>query len=234
MLNIAICDDEQISIDIIYSKVSQYCESKNISYSVHTYTTSMDLVSSDLNNINIIFLDVDMKGMNGIDAAKEIRKVNKEVIIIYVSGYIQYAPEGYQVKAFAYILKNNIDALFDSIMDEAINELQFNEDVYTVKINNEEFDISIKDIVFIESFDKELVINCVNEKYTIKGQLNDIYAELKNKGFLQLHRSYIVNMMHILRIKNYIITLSNGREIKASQRRWREIVTEYLDWKVRT
>lgn len=234
MLNIAICDDEQISIDKIYSKVSQYCESKNISYSVHTYTTSMDLVSSDLNNINIIFLDVDMKGMNGIDAAKEIRKVNKEVIIIYVSGYIQYAPEGYQVKAFAYILKNNIDALFDSIMDEAINELQFNEDVYTVKINNEEFDISIKDIVFIESFDKELVINCVNEKYTIKGQLNDIYAELKNKGFLQLHRSYIVNMIHILRIKNYIITLSNGREIKASQRRWREIVTEYLDWKVRT
>ena len=78
MLNIAICDDEQISIDKIYSKVSQYCESKNISYSVHTYTTSMDLVSSDLNNINIIFLDVDMKGMNGIDAAKEIRKVNKE------------------------------------------------------------------------------------------------------------------------------------------------------------
>lgn len=234
MLNIAICDDEQISIDKIYSKVSQYCVSKNISYSVHTYTTSMDLVSSDLNNINIIFLDVDMKGMNGIDAAKEIRKVNKEVIIIYVSGYIQYAPEGYQVKAFAYILKNNIDALFDSIMDEAINELQFNEDVYTVKINNEEFDISIKDIVFIESFDKELVINCVNEKFTIKGQLNDIYAELKNKGFLQLHRSYIVNMMHILRIKNYIITLSNGREIKASQRRWREIVTEYLDWKVRT
>ena len=234
MLNIAICDDEQISIDKIYSKVSHYCESKNISCSVHTYTTSMDLVSSDLNNINIIFLDVDMKGMNGIDAAKEIRKANKEVIIIYVSGYIQYAPEGYQVKAFAYILKNNIDELFDSIMDEAINELQFNEDVYTVKINNEEFDISIKDIVFIESFDKELVINCVNEKFTIKGQLNDIYAELKNKGFLQLHRSYIVNMMHILRIKNYIITLSNGREIKASQRRWREIVSEYLDWKVRT
>ena len=234
MLNIAICDDEQISIDKIYSKVSQYCESKNISYYVHTYTTSMDLVSSDLNNINIIFLDVDMKGMNGIDAAKEIRKVNKEVIIIYVSGYIQYAPEGYQVKAFAYILKNNIDVLFDGIMDEAINELQFNEDIYTVKINNEEINIAIKDIVFIESFDKELVINCVNEKFTVKGQLNDIYAELKSKGFLQLHRSYIVNMMHILRIKNYIITLSNGREIKASQRRWREIVSEYLDWKVRT
>ena len=214
--------------------MSHYCESKNISCSVHTYTTSMDLVSSDLNNINIIFLDVDMKGMNGIDAAKEIRKANKEVIIIYVSGYIQYAPEGYQVKAFAYILKNNIDELFDSIMDEAINELQFNEDVYAVKINNEEINIAIKDIVFIESFDKELVINCVNEKFTVKGQLNDIYAELKSKGFLQLHRSYIVNMMHILRIKNYIITLSNGREIKASQRRWREIVSEYLDWKVRT
>lgn len=192
------------------------------------------MLASETDKLSIIFLDVDMGALNGIDTAKEIRKTNKDVIIIYVSGYVQYAPAGYQVKAFAYILKNDIDALFNDIMDEVFKERNFKEDIFKIIIDSKDISLPLKEIVFIESFDKTVDIHHTSgEKYTIKAQINDIYNELKSKGFLQIHKSYIVNMQHVIKAKNYVVALSNGKELMASQRRWKDIMAEYLEWKGR-
>lgn len=234
MLNIAICDDEKTSIDRIADKISNYCAAKNIDFNVDTYNRGEELLGVDTTDFDIIFLDVDMGTMDGIDTAREIRKRSKEVVIIYVSGYVQYAPAGYGVKAFAYILKNDIDALFDSVMDEVVNEIEQTADIYKLRIENKDVTVVLKDIVFIESFNKTVDIHHIRgDKYTVKSQINDIYRELKPKGFLQIHKSYLVNMQHITCIKNYIVTLSNGCELTASQRRWKDIIANYLEWKGR-
>ena len=234
MLNIAICDDQNTSVAALTEKVSNYCDEHNTKYEIFTYKSGEELIASETDKLSIIFLDVDMGALNGIDTAKEIRKTNKDVIIIYVSGYVQYAPAGYQVKAFAYILKNDIDALFNNVMDEVFKELNFKEDIYKIKIDSKDISPPLKDIVFIESFDKTVDIHHISgEKYTIKAQINDIYNELKSKGFLQIHKSYIVNMQHVIKAKNYVVALSNGRELMASQRRWKDIMAEYLEWKGR-
>ena len=234
MIKIAICDDQNTSVDTLAEKISKYCDEHNTECEIFTYKSGEELLKSETDELSIIFLDVDMGALNGIDTAKEIRKTNKDVIIIYVSGYVQYAPAGYQVKAFAYILKNDIDALFNNVMDEVFKELNFKEDIYKIKIDSKDISLPLKDIVFIESFDKTVDIHHINgEKYTIKAQINDIYNELKSKGFLQIHKSYIVNMQHVLKAKNYVVALSNGRELVASQRRWKDIMAEYLEWKGR-
>ena len=234
MIKSAICDDQNTSVDTLAEKISKYCDEHNTECEIFTYKSGEELLESETDELSIIFLDVDMGTLNGIDTAKEIRKTNKDVIIIYVSGYVQYAPAGYQVKAFAYILKNDIDALFNDVMDEVFKELNFKEDIYKIKIDSKDISLPLKDIVFIESFDKTVDIHHINgEKYTIKAQINDIYNELKSKGFLQIHKSYIVNMQHVLKAKNYVVALSNGRELVASQRRWKDIMAEYLEWKGR-
>lgn len=135
MIKIAICDDQNTSVDTLAEKVRNYCYEHNTECEVFTYKSGEELLASETDKLSIIFLDVDMGALNGIDTAKEIRKTNKEVIIIYVSGYVQYAPAGYQVKAFAYILKNDIDALFNDIMDEVFKELNFKEDTYMLKLH---------------------------------------------------------------------------------------------------
>lgn len=234
MLNIAVCDDEKLSVDKLVFKINEYCAANDIAHSVCTYNSGEELISADVDRLDIIFLDVDMGEINGIETAKEIRKTNKNVMIIYASGYVQYAPAGYQVKAFAYMLKNDIDVIFDSIMDDAIEELNLKKNVFKIKLDGKDEALLLDDIIFIESFDKNIDVHISNgEKHTAKAQINDIYSELKTRGFLQIHKSYIVNMQHVTKIKNYIVTLSNGRELMASQRRWKDIVSDYLEWKGR-
>ena len=234
ILNIAICDDEIISIEKLADKVKDYCKEKNTQYAISVYRSGEELLSDNTDEFDIIFLDVDMHELNGIDAAREIRKKNKEVLIVYVSGYVQYAPLGYGVKAFAYLLKNDMDILFCDVMDNLFSELKIRNEVFRIKTDKENISLPLKEIIFIESFDKTVDIHIVNgKKYTAKAQINDIYCELKSKGFLQIHKSYIVNMQHIIRIKNYIVTLSDGRELMASQRRWKDMVSDYLEWKGR-
>ena len=234
MLNIAVCDDEKFSVDKLVFKINEYCNANDIAHSVCTYNSGEDLHSSNIDALDIIFLDVDMGKTNGIETAREIRKYNKDVIIVYVSGYIQYAPAGYQVKAFAYMLKNDVDALFNSIMDDILEEINYKQKVFKIKENEQVISLALNDIVFIESFNKTVDIHITNgNKHTSKAQINDIYNELKSKGFLQIHKSYIVNMQHVMKMKNYIVALSNGRELMASQRRWKDIMAEYLEWKGR-
>ena len=234
MLNIAVCDDEKLSVDKLVFKINEYCNTNDIAHSVYTYNSGEELLSSNIDALDIIFLDVDMGATNGIETAKEIRKSNKDVIIVYVSGYVQYAPAGYQVKAFAYMLKNDIDVLFNSVMDDVLEEMNYKQNVFKIKEKEKSISLALNDIVFIESFNKTVDIHITSgDKYTEKAQINDIYNELKSKGFLQIHKSYIVNMQHVMKIKNYIVTLSNGRELMASQRRWKDIMAEYLEWKGR-
>ena len=86
MLNIAVCDDEKLSVDKLVFKLNEYCTDNDIQHNIYIYRSGEELLSSFIDNLDIIFLDVDMGEINGIVTAKEIRKLNKNVIIIYVSG----------------------------------------------------------------------------------------------------------------------------------------------------
>ena len=233
MLNIIICDDDKTSVDKLSQLVKEYCQQSNMDYTLSAYTTGGDLLAGDIASCHLLFLDVDMGEENGIAIAHEIRKTNKDVIIVYVSGYVQYAPAGYNVKAFAYILKNDLDGLFKTTMDDVVKQLDFRGMVYKVKTIDGEISLPLKNILYIESFDKitETHTNLPQSKYTVRQPLTDAVKQLADKGFLQIHKSYLVNMQHITKLKNYTIVLTDGTPLPAAQKRWKEIMQAYLEWK---
>ena len=232
MLNISICDDDKNSVDKLAALLADYCGKKGMEYRLDCHTTGKSLLA-DVANCDILFLDVDMGEENGISIAHEIRKFNKDVIIIYVSGYVQYAPAGYNVKAFAYILKNDLDDLFETTMTDVVKQLNWRGTVYKVKTPQEEISLPVKDILYIESFDKVMEIHTTlpQSKYTLRHSLTDAVNQLADKGFLQIHKSYVVNMAHISKLKNYTVTLTDGTQLTAAQKRWREIMQKYLEWR---
>ena len=233
MLNISICDDDKISVDKLSQLVKEYCQQSNMDYTLSAYTTGSDLLAGDIDNCHLLFLDVDMGEENGIAIAHEIRKTNRDVIIVYVSGYVQYAPAGYNVKAFAYILKNDLDGLFKTTMDDVVKQLDFRGMVYKIKTTDGEISLPLKNILYIESFDKvtEIHTNLPQADYTIRQPLADAVKQLADKGFLQIHKSYLVNMQHIAKLKNYTIVLTDSTPLPAAQKRWKEIIQAYLEWK---
>ena len=233
MLNIFICDDDIAAVEKLKQQTDEYCTRNGLEYSMHSYTTGRDLLAADIQGCDLLFLDVDMGEENGIAIAHEIRKVNRDMILVYVSGYVQYAPAGYNVKAFAYILKNDLDSLFAATMDDVCRQLNFRGMVYRIKINDDEISLPLKNILYIESYDKicEIHTNLPQPKYTVRQPLNEAVNRLADKGFVQIHKSYVVNMQHITKLKNYTITLSDYTALPAAQKRWQDIMQKYLEWK---
>lgn len=234
MLKIGICDDSIESIARLEKLIKTYCLKKGIDYKAAIFTSADTLLQYNLYDIDILFLDVEMGDYNGIEVAEEIRKRNQELLLVYVSAYIEFAPAGYNVKAFAYILKNDLDKSFEITMDDIISNIGFRNELYSFKCDDYIVSIPLQNISYIESFDKNIEIHTKDWKkeiYTTKAQLNEVILELHPKGFLQIHRSYIVNMQHIKKIKNYSITMSNDKTLPVSQRRWKEILSRYMYWK---
>lgn len=233
MLRISICDDDIAGVDKLAMLIGKYCAEKGLEYSMHTYTKGSDLLASNLTECDLLFLDVDMGQENGIAISHEIRKNYRDIVLVYVSGYVQYAPAGYNVKAFAYILKNDLDALFESTMDDVMKQMNFRGMVYKIKINSEEVALPLKNIVYLESLDKTTIIHTNNRmiSYAVRQPLADAINYLCDKGFVQIHKSYLVNMQHITKLKNYTINLTDGTNLPAAQKRWRDIMQAYLKWK---
>lgn len=236
MLRIAICDDDIVGVNNLIELVSRYQEKHNLNFEIKSFTSGKELLESDLSKYDLIFLDVDMGTENGIDIAVEIRKVNQKLILVYVSGYIQYAPAGYQVKAFAYILKRDLFENFEITMDDVMKEYHYNQQTYKFKSDEMMINIPINNILFIESFNRTTDIHTIDwpvKCYTTKLQLNNIANDLAIKGFLQIHKSYVINMNHTIKMKNYIATLIDNSELPVSQRKWRDILAQFIAWKGR-
>ncbi len=235
MLKIAICDDEYSSIETLYNLLSQYACKNHIDMNIHTYKKGEELLNSDINSYDILFLDVNMQDeQNGIETARKIRQHNKNVLMIYVSGYIQYAPEGYSVKAFAYILKNDLSKLFESVMDDAMAEIKYIDYSYDFNINGEYISLPLTNIEYVESFDKTIEIHTINHpvnKYILKIKLSDFYDAVQNKGFLQIHKSYVINVRYTKSIKSYTATLISDIRLPVAQKRWKEVLDKYLEIK---
>ena len=91
--------------------------------------------------------------------------------------------------------------------------------------------LPLQDIYYIESFDKTADIHTAEKTYSLRSSIGEIARKLADKGFVQIHKSYVVNMQHISKLKNYHINLSDGTVLTASQRRWKDIMARYLKWK---
>lgn len=117
-MRVLICDDEQKMIDLEVSMLQKYCQSANVIATFYAFTDSLSAENTD--EFDIAFLDIDMAELNGIELARRLRLKNPTAVIIFVTNFIQYAPEGYEVQAFRYLLKSDIPSKLMGIMQKPI------------------------------------------------------------------------------------------------------------------
>jgi len=152
-----------------------------------------------------------MKDMNGIALAHEIRKIDKKIQIIFISGYTDYIMEGYDVEALHYIIKPvNEDKLFN-VLNRAVEKIQRNEKVLNLDLNDRLVRISISDIFYLEVQRNYVTIHA-SDKYIKKIPLKELEKEL-DESFFRIGRSYIVNLRQISKISKNEIILSNSESI---------------------
>lgn len=235
-MNVVICDDERYFTDALERLIRNYAALKDFKLAVQIFHTSKTLLQADLSTCDVLFLDIDMPEINGIETAREIRTHYPELILVFVTGWIDYAPAGYRVNTFRYLLKKNLAEELPICLDEIREKLFENAEMVTLQSRDRTIEIAIKSMMYFEGTAHRFVrLHLSKETMPVEclGRLSDYEKLLKEKGFLRLQKSYLVNMDHIVKIRNYYAVLRDGTELKVSERQYAHVKKQFLMWKGR-
>ncbi|CEK37960.1 LytR/AlgR family response regulator transcription factor [Paraclostridium sordellii] len=227
MINIAICDDE-INIINKTKKLIQDYDKEDID--IYVYESGEELINSD-KEFHIIFLDIDMKGLDGIETAKKLRKYDKKVKIIYVTNYTDYTYSAFSVHAFGYLVKPLNKKELHNQLDEALS--------YTEEISkNLEFitsdgviRIDTNSIYYFEYEQRKVIMKTIDKNYVLKKKISEIGKDIQDYGFEMPHKSFVVNLYNIKTIKGYDVHMMDGSVIPLSQKKssqFRDSLNRYL------
>jgi len=203
-MRIAVCDDEElfrIEFKSVLDKVLI-----NAEYDIDTFSGGSSLYEAFLKNpFDLVFLDIEMPGIDGITLAKRLRAVSENVQIVFLTSHIEYALEGYEVNALRYLVKpvdmNKLSEVLKYIQDKKNNLRQI-----MIKQEGEDIVIDISDIIYMESMDKNVRIVTSKSEYITRYNISDYEEELKNSGFLRIHRGYLISLSKVKKIvKNDVV-----------------------------
>ena len=203
-MRIAVCDDEElfrIEFKSVLDKVLI-----NAEYDIDTFSGGSSLYEAFLKNpFDLVFLDIEMPGIDGITLAKRLRAVSENVQIVFLTSHIEYALEGYEVNALRYLVKpvdmNKLSEVLKYIQDKKNNSRQI-----MIKQEGEEIVIDLSDIIYMESMDKNVRIVTSKSEYITRYNISDYEEELKNSGFLRIHRGYLISLSKVKKIvKNDVV-----------------------------
>ena len=228
-MKIAVCDDDKRDIARIKKLVKAYDADNNIVLSISEYESGSELLKAISNgeNVDIIFLDINMDDMDGLSVAKRIREINDDVPIILVTAFINYALDGYKVKASRFLIKDDLDKTFDECMDDICKDIRKKSKTIAFNCVEGEMRMKASDIILIETSGHKNLIKLKNETYQIYEKLDVLEELLKGYGFLRTHNSFLVNMAHIRGINSYVLTLDDGRQLPVPKARYKQVRQEY-------
>lgn len=174
------------------------------------------------------FLDIEMEKMDGIALAREIRKHNRQMQIIFVTGYMEYIQEGYDVEALHYLLKPVSQEKIDSVLDRAVERLKTADAVLLVESGGEVLRLPLKEIRFIESNRNYNIIHADND-YEVRGTLSELEAKL-DEAFVRVGRSYLVNLNYVRRIGKTELILNTGEKLPVPRGSYKKLNEAFIKY----
>lgn len=237
MLRIAVLDDQQEYIEKIKMITQKSMFKLGYQYSIQGYINPVQLIDDleDNKQYDIFLLDVDLPGLSGIEVAQHIRKTEVYSAIIYITNYVEYAIQGYEVNAFRYISKCTLDSKLPEAYEalcQYIVDLKAN--FYIIKKNYQIERILYQEIYYLEKAGKYVLIVHKRGCSKVRKTLTELFEEFQNvASFIIIDRSYIVNMMHIISLKNCKIFLRDGSVLPISKNRLIQVKNAIMNyWRI--
>ncbi|MCL2083269.1 MAG: LytTR family DNA-binding domain-containing protein [Oscillospiraceae bacterium] len=232
-MRIAVCDDEQHHIEHMCDCLKQYSENHRKELQIQPYLSSKEfLTAATQEKFDIIFLDISMPEIDGLEAAHYIRKTDSEVHIVFATNLEEKMPQGYNVMAAGFLVKPFKMPDVRQIMNRLILlEERKNTAPYEIKLKGGgTVLLKLRDVLYFESLRHYIRAKTKTHEYEFRGKLALVYPELSKCGFIQTHRAYLVNMAYIWIASDDSILLTDSTTLPVGAKfsdKFREEFREY-------
>lgn len=236
-MRVLVCDDDLFFAEKVQKAVSIYFGAKGSHVDGKVCTTAEQVLSiPQLETYQLAFLDISIGDANGIKLGRQLKYINPSIVLVYISEYLEYAPEGYTVNAFRYILKSDVRQVLPSCLEDAYNEVTKKQKYLSVQISREIYQIPYDSIFCLQSSTRQILVfgeNRYTPICTYYGKLSGLPQEMYQEGFLRVGRSAVVNMRYIEKVSAYKLRLKNGMELGISRELYSKVYGTYLEWQGR-
>ena len=213
-MKIAICDDDMHDAELIYD----YCVSCKLPYTISIFSSAAQLLEAfESDFYDLIFLDIEMKKPDGYEVGAILAKRSPKPLIIFTTNAFQYAVQGYGI-AYRFLCKPITLPVFKSVLNESLDQILPQKVMLSYGAN--QIILSINDILYFECLNRHIIFHLINnETLEVKDSMENMVSHFSNPYFMQIHRSFCINMNYIKSISPSDITMSDGCQLPLSRKK---------------
>lgn len=227
MRRIVICDDEDAIRSQLYAYLKELEPQFGERFEITVFSSGEDLLAHFPENVDLVFLDIQMSGISGLDAAKTLRNRGMDFCLIFITSYVQFALEGYSVHAFGFLSKPLQFGLVLQEVEDALKTLSSHRSLtLTLQCGTQVHRVSSDSIHYIDAMGHSITIHQSdhNRSFVYSTDLTSLEEQLKDYGFFRCHKSYLVHFRYIRQILPTSVRMENGDEVPISKYRRRDFL----------
>lgn len=231
MLKIAIVENEREQTELLQGYVDRYAYENDVRCQVTLYENGLDFISEYLPGLDIVFMDIKMPLMDGMEAAEKLRKLDSDVALVFVTNMAQLAIRGYKVSAMDFIVKPVAYFDFALELDKArkLADRRANNGLWVMAAGTRR-KIAFADIRYIEIAAHDICIHTEGEVITFRGSLKNIEEKLPPDSFSRCNSCYIVNLNYVYEVREETAVLEDGTELRISRPRKKQFLNSLTDF----
>ena len=234
-ITIMICDDDKALQNILQQNIQHFCSSRNIPCRIICFTSGEEVLTSP--ESDLLFLDIQMSGKNGMEIARELRRQGRKTTLIFVTAMSEYVYEAFDVDAFHYLVKPISKKKLWEVLDKALSaRLKANSQLHQsdtspailVKRGSLSTKVFLSDIIYAEVFNRKIMLHTTNGAIEYYGKLTDL-SEQAGADFYRTHRAYLVNLKYVEKYNATTVWLEQGMAL-LSKKQFSGFVQQYMQF----
>lgn len=227
-MRIAVCDDEELMLNTITSKLTELYKKEFENITIQGFCDGKVLEANHrIDPFDIIFLDIDMPSINGLDTAEVIRKYDRNVLLIFISNHEELVYKSFVVQPYRFIRKNHLEDL-EEATTASVKTIMKGKYKVTLEGIKGKFSIKLSEIIAFTSIGHTVYLCSGNKKIRIMSTLKKLDNQFKDLGFVRAHNSYLVNCRKIISIDKESVTMEDGSQIPVSRRQMQNVKDKFL------
>lgn len=232
MIRIAIVEDDRNDMQILLNYLNRYEQENSTHFQITTFSDGLDIISGYKAEYDMIFLDIQMKHLDGMSTAENIRALDEDVIFIFITSTVQFAVQGYMVDALGYVLKPVPYLAFSQLLGKAARQIQKKQNhcYLTIDVDGGQLKIDTTQIYYVESQKHDVLVHSEKGDFRTAGPLKRMEELLLPQGFSKCHNAYLVNLLHVAALMPNVVRLSDGTELSVSRARKKSFLDSFTDY----